>query len=524
VGLLIQPRAETYADPYDRDNPNWLQRFLTGGEESDSGIAVNESTAIKNPIIWKCVNWRAKMFGMLPKKLKERTELFGRPAQIEAQNHPLFPLLHTAPNPTITSAAWFGLISADLHLWGNSYALIERGSATGRIRALWRLRPDMVRVCVEYSEIVYYVRDDHGGEKRFGTGDILHIRGLGFDGIQGYSPIRMMMQTIGWSGAARRYGAQFFKKASRPSFLAIAPAAIGDPKKKQELIKALTMSGREAGQGLLIEGAMEIKPLTMPQDEAQFVETIQMQDEDIAGVMEVKPHEIGIMRNMTNNNVEQETISSVTRCLQPFAIGVEQWLDLQLLSDAPSSGRGGGTERDRFFVQCELKVLLRGDTAAQTAHIIAMRDRGIYSGNDCADYLGLPSFEGGDVRVINRAYGPIDMIREWSMTSQNNPPSTTGGNGNSDSAEGAKSSFSRIFRDAVGRTINRKQDRHGFVVMTFEPILSGIAANLNVDDPVFITGYLGAMGERSATWDKDNADRISTEELTRVVDALIGRN
>src|SRR3990167_5268280 len=126
--------------------------------------------------------------------------------------------------------------------------------------------------------------------------------------------------------------------------------------------------------------------------------------------MGVFPFEIGIFRDMNNSITEQATINSVTRYLAPFCVNIEQQLNLQLLSDRPSSGRGGGTERARYFFQSELKGLLRGDTAAQTSHLQAMFDRAIYSANDCRMYLGQEPFEGGDMRVINGAFVPLDKL------------------------------------------------------------------------------------------------------------------
>lgn len=519
------------------DKEGWFADWIRGDVDSDSGTNVNESSAMKIATVFKCVNWRAKMFGMLPKKIFERVEILGRSSQREARQHPLYPLIHTAPNPTITSTSWFGLVSADVHLWGNSYAYIERASKSNRIVGLWRIMPDAVRIEREAGKLWYFIHYGDGREERFYPDEILHIRGLGFDGIRGYSPIQMQKQTLGWTKATHKFSANFYRNAFRPSGLLISPQSMKAETKKG-LIDNLRAQGKEGGLAL-IEGALEYKPMGIPQDDAQFIETMNYQDDDICGIMEVKPHKVGIMRNMTNNNVEQQNIEAVTDCIQPFAVSVEQWIDLQLLSDFPSSGRGGGTERDRFFMQCELKGLLRGDTAAQTALLIAMRDRGIYDGNDCADYLGNPPFEGGDVRVINAAYVPLDMLEELATAKATAPapgaPNPDGGPAPKASVETSLkqidpltvvNAYAPLYRHAVVRVASRAKpsDREKAALEAFRPLAGSTSIILGafVADE-FLDGITAAVGVRARDWSGIDIDETATAEHQRVVAAIQGR-
>lgn len=528
MGLLAKLDRQIHNATY-QDREGWFADWVRGGAETDSGVTISERTAMQIATVWKCVSWRAKMFGMLPKKIFERVEMRGRLAQRPAPRHDLYSLIHAAPNPAITAAAWSALISADVHLWGNSYAWIERPYRNSpRIRALWRIVPDAVRLDQDYDkqETWYMVRGSNGVEEKFWPDEILHIRGLGYDGLRGYSPIQLHKQTLGWVKATHQFSSKFYKNAFRPSGLLIAPQAIKEPAKSQ-LLAALRESGKEGGLAL-IEGALEHKSLSIPQDDMQFLDTMQFQDEDICGIMEVKPHKVGIMRNMTNNNVEQQNIEAVTDTLQPFTVSVEQWFDLQLLSDRPSSGLGGGTERDRYFMQCELKALLRGDTAAQTAHLIAMRDRGVYDGNDCAEYLGNPPFEGGDVRVINAAYIPLDMIRDLAEKKATAPapgaPNPSGGPP-AETPETqtalAKGLFAGIFRDAIGRVINRQaKDRPRVAAAILEAGVTALAQFCEKDSSEFIVDYIGGMVQRSQVWKEASVESIVTEELDRAISAF----
>lgn len=529
MGILANLDRSIRAETHSQDG-RWISdHVLSSGVESDSGIRVTERNGIGISTIWKCVNWRANQIGMLSKKVWERVEMLGRMAQRAAPQHPLYRIVHTNPNPTMAAKCYFGLVSADLHLWGNSYAIIERGENTGRLRNIWRLQPHYVRIDTTGGALRYFVTTDNGHEEPFLPDEILHIPGLGYDGIRGYSPIRINMQTLGWNAAAQRYGAQFFKNASRPSFLAIAPAAIKDKDARAALVRSLTMAGKHAGEGLLIEGALDIKPLQMHQDEAQFVETMQFQEEDIAGIMGVPQHKIQILRRSTNNNIEHQGIEAVTDSLQPVCVDIEQSLNLQLLSDFPSSGRGGGTERDRFFVECDLKTLMRGDTAAQTAHIATMIDKGVYSQNDGRDYLGLPPVDGGDEYWVNMAYVPISMAKEILTKEtepepeEEDPQETPEDRLQRELQARVKVCYARIVRDAVGRVIARKNgDRQKFTSGAFRHILVSLAEGLSVKtDDEFVDRYLIALGQRATEWDEAQADEIATAELERAVKALL---
>jgi HK97 family phage portal protein len=529
MGLLVAPRAATFSE-----TEGWLADWVRGGSgETDSGIYVNPRNGLsKSSTVWKCVQWRANQFGMLPKKVNERTQILGRDAQRPAPLHPLHRIVHTNPNPMLSAKAYWGLVSADLHLWGNSYAYIERGPSTGRPRNLWRFTPGSVALDTEKSQLRYRVTDETRGiQEFFLPEEILHIRGLGYDGLQGYSPITLMRQQLGWNAAAMRYGAQFFKNAGRISALISITNPI-KPEAKTALIESLSKSGREAGKVALIEGDAKYSQMSMPQDDAQFIETMQFQEEDICGIMGVPQHKVGILRRSTNNNIEHQGIESVTDCIQPLAVEVEQWVNLQLLSHAPSSGRGGGTERERYFMECELKGLMRGDTAAQTAHIMTMIDKGVYSQNDARDYLGLPPVEGGDTYWMNMAYGPLDTIKELMTKELEAPePEPEGDPPTENAAEKEMQArfarvYSRTFTDAFRRTVNKDkvQERKRVASTAFGAALGIIADGQGIElDEGFTQRYLGGIALRSLDWTKEQEAETVAAELERAVTAILER-
>lgn len=508
-------------------NPNAIHDFWFDdvGVESDSGIRVTPKSALQISTVFKCIRARAETFGTVPKKLKERVEILGRSGQRDARQHPLFFLLNTAPNPLTTSMAYFEALSADMDQWGHHRAWIQRNPRSGKPVALWRLQPDKVSVEVAENsrgqkQVWYVVSDANGKQARFYPDEIFNVPGLGSDGINGYSPVRLLMNTLGWNRATERYGAQYFREASRPSGIVNTEHPIKDQRVKDEIIASLRASGKKAGSLVLIEGGLQFHKLAMDQDEAQFIQTMEYQQEDICGIFRVPPHKIGILRRATNNNIEHQDIEWVRDSIQPICERVEQWFDLQMLSDQPSTGVGGGTERERFFMECELKGLLRGDTAAQTAHLEKMRDKGIYSANDCRDYLGLPPYENGDVYFINAAYIPVESAEKLAEQ-RNSAPAVAPAPAREDASAVVQQrlmrSYRHVFRNAAIRVMKRSKRDAGAI---FRPILEGLAEGLSMAvDEDFLTAYLSSMEKRSASW--QDVEVVSAEELDRAVAMIL---
>src|SRR5690606_31984566 len=91
----------------------------------------------------------------------------------------------------------------------------ERDGA-GRPIALWPLLPDRTGVEVKNGEKVYWTIVD-GAKVYLAADRVLHVPGLGFDGLRGYNVIKLFRDSLGLTLAANEYGAQFFGNSGRPS-------------------------------------------------------------------------------------------------------------------------------------------------------------------------------------------------------------------------------------------------------------------------------------------------------------------
>ena len=234
---LFSNKSELRTHP---SNPaKWLLQAFGGGLETTAGVQVNEEQALQLTTVFTCVKVLAESVGSLPLKLYKRAGNGNGTDKELAVGHPKYHLLHDAPNPEMTSMTFREAGMNHLNTHGNSYALKVVGK-TGRIEELWPLRPeriDIARIDVNgrttpmlaagdltnslgrdnsSGELVYLYRKDSGGTEVFARREVLHIPGLGYNGIIGYSPIAKAREAIGLAFAQEAGGAKLLKNGLRP--------------------------------------------------------------------------------------------------------------------------------------------------------------------------------------------------------------------------------------------------------------------------------------------------------------------
>ena len=201
---------------------------------SSAGKRVNERSAMQMTAVYSCVRILAEAVAGLPLHLYRYKEDGGKEKAIY---HPLYLLLHDEPNPEMSSFVFRETLMTHLLLWGNAYAQIIR-NGKGEVIALYPLMPDRMTVDRDRDGKLYYEytvsTDDaptvKGTVVRLKPSDVLHIPGLGFDGLVGYSPIAMAKNAIGMAIACEEYGAKFFANGAAPGGVLEHPGTIKDPR------------------------------------------------------------------------------------------------------------------------------------------------------------------------------------------------------------------------------------------------------------------------------------------------------
>ena len=269
--------------------------FYMGG--SSAGKAVTERSAMQLTAVYSCVRILAEAIAGLPLHLYRYTEDGGKE---KAVDHPLYLLLHDEPNPEMSSFVFRETLMTHLLLWGNAYAQIIR-NGKGEVVALYPLMPNKMSVDRdEHGQLYYsYNRTEDEAPTMKGSTvilrpeDVLHVPGLGFDGLVGYSPIAMAKNSIGLAIATEEYGAKFFANGAAPSGVREHPGTIKDPSRVREAWQSQFGGSANSGKIAVLEEGMKYTPITISPEQAHFLETRKFQINEIARIFRVPPHMVG---------------------------------------------------------------------------------------------------------------------------------------------------------------------------------------------------------------------------------------
>lgn len=386
--------------PTNRVNGNAYSFFMGA---SSSGRRVTERTAMQMTAVYSCVRILSETLASLPLHIYESSETNSR----KATKHPLYKLLHDEPNPEMTSFIFRETLMTHLLLWGNAYAQIIR-NGKGEVLALYPLMPDRMRVDRdEYGQLYYeYMLSDsdanakESGAVRLSTQDILHIPGLGFDGLVGYSPIAMAKNAIGMAIATEEYGAAFFANGATPSGILTHPGVIKNPEAMRESWSK-GFGGRNSHKVAILEEGMNYTPISIAPNEAQFLETRKFQLNEIARIFRVPPHMVGDLEKSSFSNIEQQSLEFVKYTLDPWVSRFEQAMTRRLLTD---------DEKKKYYIKFNVDGLMRGDYQSRMNGYATARQNGWMSANDirALENLDLISDEeGGNLYLINGNMLPL---------------------------------------------------------------------------------------------------------------------
>ncbi|MFD1403743.1 phage portal protein [Robinsoniella peoriensis] len=372
-------------------------RFLFGG--STSGKLVTERSSMQMTAVYSCVRILAEAVAGLPLQFYRYTE---NGSKEKAIDHSLYFLLHDEPNPEMTSFVFRETLMTHLLLWGNAYAQIIR-NGKGEVVAMYPLMPSRMTVDRDDKGHLYYeyqtssdeAKTTKGGTVRLKPTDVLHVPGLGFDGLVGYSPIAMAKNAIGMAIACEEYGAKFFANGATPGGILEYPGAVKDPERVRESWNKGFGGSSNANKVAILEEGMKYTPISISPEQAQFLETRKFQINEIARIFRVPPHMVGDLEKSSFSNIEQQSLEFVKYTLDPWVSRWEQAMMRSLLSV---------DEKSQYFVKFNVDGLLRGDYQSRMNGYSIGRQNGWMSANDIRELENLdriPAAQGGDLYLIN---------------------------------------------------------------------------------------------------------------------------
>ena len=370
---------------------------------ADSGERVDEKSALQIATVYACVRLLAETVASLPLHLYRYTG--DGDAKEKATEHPLYKLLYRQVNPEMTSFSFRETVMTHLLLWGNAYAQVVRDGKNA-ILGLYPLLPENVEIDRNENGELYYIyhayTDEVPGEKDkdilFRRDEILHIPGLGFNGLVGFSPVAMMKNALGSTLAVEKYGSAFFKNGAQPAGVLEHPGVLKDPQKIRDNWTQAYGGAANAHKVAVLEEGMQYKPISLPPEDSQFLSTREFGVEEICRIFRVPPHMVQDLKRATFNNIEHQSIDFVMHTIMPWLIRIEQAIIKDLLIDK---------EQDELFPKFNVDGLMRGDYKSRMDGYAVGFANGFLSPNDIRRLENMdliPAEDGGDDYYLNGSY------------------------------------------------------------------------------------------------------------------------
>lgn len=402
-------RRDTPANP-----SKWLTLAFGGGTDTATGIRVNEVVALRNLTVMSCVNVISQTIAQLPLLVYAKTSDGGR---IRIDNHPLYRILDKAPNDRMSAFTLREVLQAHLLTWGNAYAYIEKNNG-GDVIGLYPLLPDRTRPQLDANGNLVYltrIKNDPNGispadnkEILLLPEEVLHIPGLGFDGLKGYSVVAQARESIGLGLALTEFAARFFGNGAVPGMVFQTDKTLSP--EQRTLLGASWAEGHQgltnASRVAILESGLKVEKIGIPPDDAQFLESRKFSRNELAGIYRVPPHMIGDIERTTSwgTGIEQQAIGFLVYTMLPWFERWQQAINIKLFRRS---------EQDSMYCEFLPDALLRGDTQTRYAAYNLAFGKWM-TGNMIAVRENLPQLgPGGD-----QLYAPSGMLP---LDEQGNP-------------------------------------------------------------------------------------------------------
>lgn len=492
----------------------YAMHFLGLSRDDDT---VTHARALAYSAVWACVRVITQSLCSVGWHAYERSADGRRRTPIE--NNEAW-LIDFQANPEMSAFSWREVTLQHAMLWGNAFSEIER-RGDGRPNWLWPLPPDRTRLVrdPEDGSLWVVVTDERGQVlSTIPYRDAFHVKGMGPDGLVGYSVLELASRTISLGLDAEGFGAKFFSRGPMPGGVVTVPGTM-KPEQRREFRRSFeeAYSGRKnAARVVVLSDGTTFGPWSMPNTDAQFLESRTFQVQEVCRWFGVPPHKLADLARATFSNVEEQERAYVTDCALPWARRLETEADIKLF---------GPVSRGRRATRLNLDALMRGNSTTQTDTVTKKVNSGLLTVNEARDYFELNPIEGGDTPLIQGAMVPLGQVVSppEPAPAPAPPPPPPGdapdGGGQPDQPDtaAARAVFGGLLADAYRSMLRTERDkaasaqRKGHLADHAASYYDGAAVGLIGSKlrPIF-TGLLLALGRTA-----DGADALAAAAAAR---------
>lgn len=401
---------ETKGSDWYQDNGFYKLAAQNGATGSTwSGESVTEQTALNHSTVFTCMRILAESVAALPLPLMREKD--GQ--KDEAKTHPMFNALQHEPNAEITAQRFRETLMGQCVLGGNAYAQIMRRSSTGVAYELYPLLPSQVTIDHEKTgekRLVYVVKDGNAPGKSFTVKrdkpqDILHVPGIGLDGVRGLSVLTVARQSIGTAIGAERHVGRFYGRGGRMPYNLKLNNDVFNGEEGEEQFKKFRSEWEstyaDPNKAPIIQTWFDYNQTGVNLKDSQMLESRQFTVSEICRWFRISPHLAGDLSRATYSNIEQLAQEFKSFTLEPWIKRWEEELRRCILTPEEKT--------QDYYWKHNVNALLRGDFAARMAGYSTALQNGWLNRNEVRDWEDLNGFEGGDEYTIQLNMQPLPL-------------------------------------------------------------------------------------------------------------------
>jgi HK97 family phage portal protein len=385
---------------------------LISAGRSVTGISVTTDKAFHYSAFWAAVRILSEDIAKLPLTIHRRRR---DGSSEQAPDHPLDRVIRYQANPQMTAFIWREVGMAHAVTWGNHYAA-KAYDGRDNVVELWPL--DTSRMEVERradSKLHYTYTRQNGQKEELTEAEVFHVPGLSWDGIKGYSLIHYARETIGLGLATEEHGARFFGNGATTNFVLSTDSKLTDLAAKHlaDQVKDTKTGLSNAWKPWVLEEGLKPFPLSMPNDDAQWLETRKHQVTDVSRWTRIPAHKLSDLEHATFTNIEHQAQEYVTDALMGWIVRWESEIGRQLLR-TDWIGAGGD-----YYAKFNVNALLRGDQQTRYQSYAIGRQWGFINGDKIAELEDWNRWPGGDEYIVPlnmTTLGPDGSITQTTMT------------------------------------------------------------------------------------------------------------
>lgn len=358
---------------------------LFGVSTSAAGVQVTKTNALNCMGYWSGIRLLSESLAMLPLRLYRSNGYRQTPEEVT--DHPALAVTDR-PNPTTTPFNFFRTGMNHVLTRGNVYAEIVTDGA-GRPAELWLADPDDVEPAWDVGgRSIRYGSKHNPKAPPIPQESMIHVPGLGFDGVRGYDVVTVAANTIGLAMGAEQYGANWFGSANRPGGVLQNASRLTPEAVERQRADWKRIHSPGSHEIAILQEGTTFTPFDHSPEKSQALDVRKFQLLEIARLLRIPPHLLYDLDRATFANIEQMSLEYIIFSLSPWLVAWEQEYSRKLLSEVDR--RGG------LYFRFDVTELLRGDPHNTASSESLLLNAGAKTPNEVRAVFDLPPMEHGD--------------------------------------------------------------------------------------------------------------------------------